>query len=432
MKVKNCIEEFIKSNPSKSDVIKFKKFIIKAEKICRKNEIELDSFDIMSKFDSKLTYEENINQLELWFQSMGLIKTIPTKEEIERLEQEAIEHLEQEISREFQEDLKKIERSPNLDKYYSNMFVFIETVRTPNPIASLIITGDVGLGKTEQTLNYLNNYVGWKVDEDYAYLGGHMTPLEFYMYLYDLQKKGMKLLVIDDVETLFENKISYSILLSLLQTNEKRYVYYSSTSEKLKVPRKFKVDFPVIFLCNDTKKYNALISRSFVYDIDKDFDYHIRKKMIKTFCLIKKFPREVWEWINKNTTETSKNLDLRLVQKVNIMYEKLGNQGLEILKDHLIETDDDILFVKRLLAKYKKEERNLAVKDFIKYTGKSRATFYNYMKRIQQKLNKNERFINLSEKIRQNWTTLDSKKQHIEDTKNEKSKNIRKNMQGGI
>ena len=261
------------------------------------------------------------------------------------------------------------------NEHYKNLEAFIKVLIENEHINSLIVVGDVGLGKSFQTLKILDK-LKLKRGKDYEYLSGYITPLQFYMKLYSFEKKKMRVVVIDDMPNLFKNDIAYSTLLSLLQTNnEQRWVGYDTTSNKLKVKSSFKASFKVIFLANGLNgKYRALKSRSFIYDMNKDFDFKRRMKLIKDFCELMKYPEVIWKFIKNNVDEINEEISLRLPVRFYAVYKSLGEEGLKMLKNHLIEKVEELKLIAELLKKHEKVMD--AEREFMEITGRSRATFY--------------------------------------------------------
>lgn len=86
----------------------------------------------------------------------------------------------------------------------------------------LMIAGDPGLGKTFEVEDLLNQKVGLG---NYETIGGKITPLELYKNLW---KHNGKILVLDDIDDIFDNTTSVNILKKATDSKPERWVDYAS------------------------------------------------------------------------------------------------------------------------------------------------------------------------------------------------------------
>ena len=130
----------------------------------------------------------------------------------------------------------------------------------------LIFTGEGGIGKTILTISSIKKIVK---PMDWEYSNGYITPLSLYEFLYN--NRNNKVIILDDVEGIFNNKLSLAILKGALWDSDgKRIVQYASKSDKANVPEKFIMEAKIIILCNHIPKENdastrAMISRTIFY-----------------------------------------------------------------------------------------------------------------------------------------------------------------------
>lgn len=120
---------------------------------------------------------------------------------------------------------------------------------------NLIIEGRAGIGKTHSVLTELEG-------ESFFVIRGYSTPLRFYELLYENNDKDY--IVIDDVEGLFNNKITKGLLKCCLEL-ENRFVQYNSTTINAdKLPTQFPFKPKVIVCCNSLPNdidFRAVIDR---------------------------------------------------------------------------------------------------------------------------------------------------------------------------
>lgn len=140
-------------------------------------------------------------------------------------------------------------------------------------MSSLVILSPAGLGKTTLTFKTMER-LGYKQGEHFVYYNSHFTPLGFYNVLGETcALKKPKLLILDDVELMLQNKTLINLLKSATWENEshKRVVNFVSTSTKVKSD---KVDFDgkIVLLLNEIPEanpmLNAIIDRSLYTELN--------------------------------------------------------------------------------------------------------------------------------------------------------------------
>ena len=86
----------------------------------------------------------------------------------------------------------------------------------------LMIAGDPGLGKTYEVEDLLKRDVG---DGNYEAIGGKITPLELYKNLW---KHNGKILLLDDIDVIFDNNVIVNLLKKATDSKEERWMDYAS------------------------------------------------------------------------------------------------------------------------------------------------------------------------------------------------------------
>lgn len=256
-----------------------------------------------------------------------------------------------------------------------------------------IAQGAGGVGKTFRVLNKLS-----KSNVTYAYLESFTTSQGLFIWLYKNRDKDI--LVLDDVVGLTNDK-SLSFLKSLLWSMKgKKRTIMNNSSKPIKdeegdiVPNVFETDARVIIITNQLNHKNpnvaAVISRVNFCKIDipreevlrimeqvarKDFDgLSINERL------------EVFEFLKKNTTDSSENLNLRTLIK-SFQYKMFSNKqkNKELWKKILLKVlkqDTDVLIVEELVKDNSFESEESRAEKFEEITGKSRATYFNKKKRL--------------------------------------------------
>lgn len=248
----------------------------------------------------------------------------------------------------------------------------------------LILIGEGGIGKSVLTLSSIKETLEPK---DWEYANGYSTPLSLYNFLYENREK--RVIILDDVEGIFNNKIALSILKSALWENEgKRICHYASTSDKLTIPKRFVMNSKVILLCNEIPKDNqpstrAMISRTMLYKVNFSFGQKI--KICETFIdkdttLTQEQKDEIKVILLTNVTEATKDFNFRTLRKL-IAFVQYNPQKAEKLFIETTEMDEDksaYLHVIKLTPEVKAQ-----IILFMEQTGKSRATFFRIKRNVK-------------------------------------------------
>jgi hypothetical protein len=142
---------------------------------------------------------------------------------------------------EFAEEFK------HLDERYRGVENFVEQISLGN-VRSLIVNGHPGIGKTHSVKKYLDLYA----KGNYFIITGRSTLLSLYATLYNFKNKG-KVVVLDDVDSIFSSVEGLNILKAAMDTTETRKINWLSTTSKLNtmgLPENFTFNGGVILISN--------------------------------------------------------------------------------------------------------------------------------------------------------------------------------------
>lgn len=353
------------------------------KKIFRKQGFAPDySIDFEALVDGSLTLPENITLLA---EKYDFLREV----DVEALETQALQHYIDITEREERESFKSLplDKSKKLAKLFRNADEWIKLTALKHNYG-LILVGKGGMGKSYRVFQVLKG-LGFEKDTHYELLSGYSTPLEFYNYLY---KNKDKLIVLDDLNGLFEDTKAISLLKSALWgTAGKRFISYQTTSEKLRVPNKFVFEGSIIFICNEipnNKEIESLLTRCVVINFD-----FTRKQILEILheiasqgygSLSREECLEVFEFIKDNTDLSTTNLNIRTLVKALKLREASPRKWRTLIID-LFNDDETIRQLLDIIRQYSTAKER--IKAFQELTGKSRATYYNYMKRLSKSLN---------------------------------------------
>jgi len=358
----------------------FSKRIIKQMLV---NPDSFDKFDFRADWDSSLSLAENLSKLKERYpgafkEEFDIGKMEHEIQECFRREQEALEQMEK-------ESIKEIEKSmtPRIERFYKTLLEYVKMV-IKGFTDSLIVVGNVGIGKTFQILSILE-----KSEVPYVYHAGYRSPLRLYEFLYE-HKDGY-VIFFDDTAGLLKRKEAMDILLpALWSTTGVRKVSWFTTSEKIKVPPSFNLTSRIIFTMNRMPKdplLRAVFDRCLVYKMD--FDYHTLLKIMAEICKVKhpKLTREerfkILKFIRAHTSPATKNFNLRLQKKCEdcYLYAKESGKDFRELVLPLLEVDKNVILVQELAHSGKPIKEQLRI--FREKTGKSRRTYYRIRKKLK-------------------------------------------------
>jgi len=290
---------------------------------------------------------------------------------------------------------KELEEWKNNKQKYN----IIEEFKTPNELLKcllstkqyegLIFTGEGGIGKTILTLSSIKKILN---SDDWEYSNGYTTPLSLYEFLYNNRDK--KAVILDDVEGIFNNKLSLAILKGALWDSDgKRICQYSSKSDKAKMPEKFIMKANIIILCNHIPKENdastrAMISRTIFYKMGFSFEQKMRicKNFIKEDkTLTTNDKKQILEILCNEITEATRDFNFRTLRKL-IAFVQYDEKQAKDLFHATTEVDELKRVYLAVSKKYDVVKNQIYV--FMEKTGMSRRTFFRIKKEISAEVSK--------------------------------------------
>ncbi len=159
-------------------------------------------------------------------------------------------------------------------------------------IASAVITGQGGLGKTHSVLKALDNTglknvsdiasfeVGAKVNSrnSYRIIKGYSTAKGLYRSLFE--GNGM-VLVFDDCDSVLKDDVALNLLKGALDSYSERYISWNADMRDEDLPRSFKFDGAVIFISNmDLESIDqAVRSRALCVDVSMTEEQKVERMM---------------------------------------------------------------------------------------------------------------------------------------------------------
>ncbi len=253
----------------------------------------------------------------------------------------------------------------------------IKVITSTKQYNGLMFVGEGGIGKTFLTISSIKEYLE---PDQWEYLNGYVTPLSFYNALY--KNRNRKVIILDDVEGIFHNRIALAILKGALWDSDgSRIVQYSSKSDKATMPQKFIMTAKIIILCNSIPKKNdistrALITRVIPYKVA--FSFKQKLKICKTFVnedlmLNKETKTRVITLLEKNVSQATKDFNFRTLKKLIAFVQYDDSKAEELFK---ATTEIDELRQAYLKATARTDVVKSQIALFIEFTGKSRRTFF--------------------------------------------------------
>ena len=364
-----------------------KEIMRKIVSFCEKFKVEKDLIDVESLYDNSLTEEENLSYLKKVIEDMSLdriegqikIKKTSVKHEKEaqaRIEIENIRAVEKYTEEEFNQSLEELKKTKDtiIKEYEIPKEYIMSVIKGYNK--SFIFIGNAGTGKT-----FLTRQILVKNKAKFIENRGVNSPLALYNFLYENNREDL-ILVFDDTSGLINNPNAYTILLNVLWEG---FAEWNSTSEKLKVPSKFRFRGKIIFITNKLNGENADIikSRCLVYELKLT-----QKNIIKMMYNIAKMKHEqlnqeerikIVDYIRENSNDTTKNLDLRTQNKAEQLY-LYDKENWKKLLLPLLTKDNELEFLMACIQKTNSVKE--AQDEWCVQTGKSRSSFYTYKREI--------------------------------------------------
>lgn len=355
--------------------------------LAKKLKVNPENIDFKAIMDPTLNYYENKRLLEEYILSLGGEKQLEIRKDEAEHYDKKMRELEEEQTKEEEnkaiEQIKKVS-NPKIDEFFYELGQYVQMVAT-GYCNALILKSSAGLGKSFQVTQGLAR-MGLKLGGNYEMLNTFSTPLEFYNFLYDHREK---IIVLDDVEGLLDNPKGLALLKSALwSVTGKRIVHYLSTSEKVRVPRRFEFRGRIIFCLNaipNNTIMKSLVNRAIYCPIS--FTYNEVIKIMYEICkqdyegLTKEERFEVMDWIKENSSPATKDFNFRTLIKIFEIY-RYNNQIWKKLAKRLLGEDKDLRRVWDLMRSGKKVKDQ--IKEYEETTGKGRRTYFRYKAKLNE------------------------------------------------
>jgi hypothetical protein len=239
----------------------------------------------------------------------------------------------------------------SLNERYIGVEDYIKGMVKGGLIRSLIVNGPPGVGKTHSVKAYLDIHIG---SENYKLMNGHCTLLSLYAKLYDFRDSG-KVVVLDDVDSVFSKTDGLNILKAAMDTTNQRVIHWESPTHLLttmEVPKSFEYNGSVILISNIgfggvanklAAHLNALKDRSYYShighaDVESSFKQIcymvIEKDIFTTLGVPQEHHMMLLEYIDENKKRFT-TLSLRTVVKLSTIFtmnskdwKRMANQGM--------------------------------------------------------------------------------------------------------
>jgi len=227
--------------------------------------------------------------------------------------------------RKINKEIQKVSlrEGADISRFYAPLRGYIHTFLN-GKMHGLLIIGDAGLGKSFMVLQELNA-AGLKLWDDYAVINGYSTPLAFYRILFQNRNQ---IIVLDDADTILNNKMIVGMLKNILWSNTTERVVSYNTSARTYLPARFVFKGKVIIILNQLPKKNknleALYSRMLVYK--NFFSYEEKMQILEEIAslpygnLSHEERMKVLEHVKKVTSPATKNLNIRSLLKAFELY----------------------------------------------------------------------------------------------------------------
>jgi len=197
---------------------------------------------------------------------------------------------------------------------------------------ALVLLGRGGLGKTRLVTKELAK-AGLINGKKYVLLKGYSTPLSLYNNLYINRDK--EIIVLDDIEGVFKNKVSTSLLKGALDNgNGKRFVQYHSTTTALgETPKEFELKAKLIIITNrlpTDADFKALLDRCFFYEFkatNQEIIDLMRSIITKVDTKVSMTDRaRILNWFGTNIKPYTTNFSMRTLFRAlnSFLYDKDG------------------------------------------------------------------------------------------------------------
>lgn len=309
------------------------------------SELKVNKIDVKDFFNSELTLEQNKAKISKIIKELGNGKA-----------------------------------TEKLNKYYANMKAWVRMI-SKGYINGLVCISEGGWGKTHNVLDEIKKILK---PNQYEYINSYATPVEFVNWLYENRNK--EVLVLDDIEGLLNDRKGVSILKAIMwsvvekKKKQIRILHYLTTSKTLKAKVPFTVKARFVLLMNEIPKNKiiaSLVTRCVKHELN--FSYPDKMKILSEIAKIRKIPKEIVDYIRDNTSEATENLNIRTLIQIYSAY-RYNKDTWKKMANSLLENNQDLELLKTLIDG--KQPIKEQIKEFMRKTGKSRATYFLYKRRL--------------------------------------------------
>jgi len=249
---------------------------------------------------------------------------------------------------------------------YEKLEIFVDRW-IAGTIDLLIIESGAGLGKSSLIKEKLK-------EKKHLAVNSHVTPLMNYKQLY--QHKN-ELIWLDDIASLFLNKINISLMKQVCESTIVKSVSYNTSSNLLaNVPQSFTTTSKTLISCNRLEGDNVHVKAI------KDRAFHVvfsptRKEILEKMQEISmNYPllddREKEEVLNliEYNSKNIKNLSLRSLMKGFQLYRYFKQKKVDWKEDFLAELglNDKLVKLNELLVKFETDKERLVHFPYSKQT----------------------------------------------------------------
>lgn len=236
----------------------------------------------------------------------------------------------------------------------------------------LILIGDPGLAKTRMVKEALG--------EDVCWIQGNCTAFGLYQELF--RKRHHRFVVIDDVDSLYSDRVGVRLLKALCQTEPEKSVAWHSSArslEKQGIPTVFSTSAKVIIVSNDWKTLNrnvsALQDRGFVLHFQPTAE-EVHREAGRWFT-----DAEVYGWFGKHL-HAIRELSLRHYVRA-AMLKQAGMDWRAVVP--IPFPNPRVRLVAELRADERFATQESRVREFIARGAGCRRTYFNYASRLKEK-----------------------------------------------